>query len=588
MSAFSDLLLELGPTRMEAVPTRGRPWVTALEKSGFRLRTSRPIRKVPILTHEAVNGWNLWAIGEINSYDGRDGATDFCLRRFGNDLADGQAGRPAQLGGRFLIAGWSDQESKWSIWTDRCGSVHAYLCGSEGRMAVGTYSTSVYQYSRREFNWTGLAGFFRTGFFPTDTTFYNDCTVLLPASCYEFSADGNLIGQAAYWEWTHRPRLDRSENDTIAEFGEILSKAVARDVRSGRVALPLSGGLDSRTVAACLPEGAAPSSFGYGYGDDSVEIRLAGEVARAAGLPFRPHAIRPYLIERLPSVLEAVEGFQDLTQTRQADVSDWLGSEADFVIGAHWGDVLCDSLGPADVADAEAAFSVLHKKMVKRGSDWLTVNLCAPQLPGADVPELVRAELRKAYDGLAHIEDSDFRAKVVKTRQWAFRWTLPSIRAYQLGAVPRLPFLDPELLDFFCTVPTRMVQGRRLQIEFLKRHAPALARVRWQAYDADLYHYQYFDTLQLPRRTWKKLLRGLDRRPRISRNWEIQFLSGGMLERLREEILGKQSIAADLAPAAKLRALLDEFERAPTGANGYTVSMLFTFCAWARLIHRGV
>jgi hypothetical protein len=425
------------------------------------------------------------------------------------------------------------------------------------------------------------------GFFPADATFYKDCKVLRPATCYAFSSEGKPARQTAYWRWTHCPRLDRSEDDTIAEFGEILSKAVARDLRSGSVALPLSGGLDSRTVAACLPEGAAAPSFGYGYRDDSVEIRLAGQVAQAAGLPFHPHTIRPYLIERLSPVLEAVEGFQDLTQTRQADVSGWLGSHADFVLGAHWGDVLCDSLGAGEAADAESAFSVLHKKMVKRGSDWLAVNLCGPQLSGADVPELVRSGLRDEYDRLAHIEDADFRAKAAKTCQWAFRWTLPSIRAYQLGAVPRLPFLDPALLDFFCTTPTPMVRGRRLQIEYLKRYAPALARVRWQAYDADLYHYQYFDTLQLPRRAWQRLLRTFDRRPRISRNWEVQFRSGAMSERLREEILGKQSIALELAPAGKLRALLDELQETPTGANGYTVSMLFTFCAWARLFHRG-
>ena len=60
---------------------------------------------------------------------------------------------------------------------------------------------------------------------------------------------------------------------------------------------------------------------------------------------------------------------------------------------------------------------------------------------------------------------------------------------YQAGAFPRLPFYDTRLADFFATVPTAFVKGRRLQIDYLKRFAPDLARIKWQAYDTNLYRY---------------------------------------------------------------------------------------------------
>src|SRR5260221_5833598 len=95
----------------------------------------------------------------------------------------------------------------------------------------------------------------------------------------------------------------------------------------GRLAIPISGGLDSRSSVAAIT-GPSPSdrlwSYSYGYSDDSVETRISREVAQARGLPFEAFTIRPYLFDRLEEVMAAVEGFQDVTQCRQAFVANEL------------------------------------------------------------------------------------------------------------------------------------------------------------------------------------------------------------------------------------------------------------------------
>ena len=68
-------------------------------------------------------------------------------------------------------------------------------------------------------------------------------------------------------------------------------------------------------------------------------------VAESRHLPFEAFAVGPYLFDRLSMILNAVEGFQDLTQCRQAAVSDELARHADYVIAAHWGDVWLDDMG---------------------------------------------------------------------------------------------------------------------------------------------------------------------------------------------------------------------------------------------------
>lgn len=404
--------------------------------------------------------------------------------------------------------------------------------------------------------------------------------VLRPASRYEFDAEGKLLRAEPYWEWWHDADMARSEPDTIAEFGEIFRQVLREQTRTGRIALPLSGGLDSRTVAACLPVDCQAITYSYGYTDDSVETRIARQVAKVRGLTFTAHTIRPYLLGKAQTVTMALEGFQDITQARQAAVASWLHERADFVLAAHWGDVLCDDSGQkGNPGNGESAVDSALRKFAKRGRKWLLDHLCRPHLGGEEPEAVVRGMLESEMKRFAHIADPDFRLKALKTAQWAFRWTLPSLRMYQEGAFPRMPFLDPRVIDFFCTVPTAMVRSRRLQIEFLKRFAPELARVRWQAYDADLFHYQYFNSWLLPRRAMKKVWRSVGRRPMIQRNWEVQFFSEGQWELLEASLLENRSLREFVPPAA-IRALLDEFRVTRSAGQGYTVSMLLTFATW--------
>ena len=78
--------------------------------------------------------------------------------------------------------------------------------------------------------------------------------------------------------------------------------------REGRVAVPISGGLDSRaTVAALTRPGETPDdrlwAYSYCYSDDSVETRIARRVAQVRRLPFQAYTIRPYLFEDIERLL---------------------------------------------------------------------------------------------------------------------------------------------------------------------------------------------------------------------------------------------------------------------------------------------
>jgi hypothetical protein len=149
-----------------------------------------------------------------------------------------------------------------------------------------------------------------------------------------------------------------------------------------------------------------------------------------------------------------------------------------------------------------------------------------------------------------------------------------------MAAQPRRCFYDNRLADFFCTVPSSYVRGRGLQIDYLKRYAPDLARITWQSHDANLYRYQSYYTWLLPRQLVKKGLRSLTRQSVIQRNWEVQFLHPQGRALLEQHLTAPGLKLHDLFEPPALKELLRQFYLRPTAEAGYAVSLLLTISAW--------
>lgn len=579
---FFDFLLDfIGGAADDDIIQRETTYTSRVYSvSTARLIISSTRRTESLLSIRETETWSVWAFGEAYA---RPGGMASITREVGQPSF-----RPSSLNGHFLLLAYEKARKIWHVWTNRFGTLHAYYATDGYRAVLGTFFPAVAALaSKRQLDWVGLTGFFGLGFFPQDRTYYDDVRILRPATHYEFDEHGSLVCAARYWDWWHEPDRSRSYRDTVAEFGHIFQDVVRSQTQHGRVALPISGGLDSRATVAALPERVSAAMtaiwpYSYGYTDNSVETRIAGRIARARGLPLHRFTIQPYLFDRLEHVLGAVEGFQDITQSRQAFIVQVLAEEAEYVVAAHWGDVWLDDMGFAGEEGPEHEETPLQQalhKVAKRSRHWLIEHVCKPQLK-EDPEDVLRALVGDEMNRVAHIEDVDFRVKAFKTDQWSFRWTLASLRMFQPGVFPRLVFYDTRLADFFCTVPSRFVEGRRLQIDYLKYFAPDLARITWEARDSNLYRHHHFHTWQVPKRAAKKVWRMLTRQQPVQRNWEVQFLNErgrrGLIQWLqRPGLLLHEFVAPDT-----VRTLLDTFYEAPTGGNGYTVSMLLTLSVW--------
>lgn len=580
---IGDWLLRFG---VGQPPSQGRTaaaWEQLAADAAWSVGIQRPHaswRGFPMRTLD-VSAWRVWLLGELY---GIEPAETTLARLFGRD----DPGDACTLNGHFLLWAWNGRTRQWHVWTNRFGTLHAYRADNGRQRAWGTFSPSVSQWvSQRTLDWHGLLSFFACGYFAGDRTHFTDVKILRPAHHYVLDAHGVMVRQERYWQWRHEPDETLSYDDAVDRFGHLFQHVTDEHLGHGRTAIPVSGGLDSRsTVAAVRQPDGRLWCYSYGYDDRSIETRIARQVAAARRLDFQAYTIRPYLFERLPQVMAWTEGFQDITQCRQAAVAEDISAHADHLIAALWGDVWLDDMGlaekDANLGGESQVIGHTLKRIEKVGRAWLLENLVSRQLGGEDCAAALRAIVAEEFSPLRHIEDPDFRIKAYKTDQWSFRWSLPPVRVFQSAAWPRPIFYDTRLTDFFGTIPTEFVRGRRLQIDYLKRFAPDLARVKWQARDANLYRYPRARRWSWPKRAARKVQRLVTGQRVIERNWEVQFLNAEGRQGLRSYLTKPGLRFHEFVAPNVINRLLDQFVSKPlTSAKpGYTVSMLLTFSAW--------
>ena len=574
MNAFSDLLVTFGEADEPTITRLGNQWELVNDEAGIRTSAGTGA-SAPAAAAAQHGPWSAWAVGDVFAY--RNSTTD-PLVAFVKDLANGSEA-PRDLDMHAAVFAWDTLRRELHVWVNRMGTVHVYVGGQAGRRRVGTPFAAVAEVSSLEPDWIGITGFCGVGFYVADRTPFNDVRILRPATHTVFDAEGEQVSQRRYWDWWYEPKHGRPADDLVDEFHEIWESTLARQVADRTTVVPVSGGLDSRTIVAGLtsqptPVTCLPALFTYGYADSSVETRIARGVARARGLPIREMTIGRYLCDRVDEVIGSVEGFQALTLSRQIGASAVLAGMGERVVGGHWGDVWFDgSSDPSAVSNA-GLVDMAMAKFSKRGSEWLFDRICRPNLGGVEPSDVLRDVLRSEIERLPDLEDVDMRLKALKTEQWSFRWTLASVRAYQLAQPTLMPFYANDLVDFFLRVPTSALPGRRLQKAYLCRHHPDLARVRWQDSGMSLFEHRWEPSAAFARRALAKGVRTARRRTVTERNWELQYHDLDRTGRLAASLLG--TLPGEPVESQVTDDLLLRLGGAPDPAAGHAFDTLLT------------
>lgn len=464
------------------------------------------------------------------------------------------------------------------VLTDRFGTIHvAYAQDGTG---VSSFGPSLAPRSP-SLDTLAVQGFCLLGWYPGDRTMLDGVRLVRPATRLRISSEGALSEQR-WHRWREPDQSIASHREAVEAVAPVLDRVLDRQIEGARVALPISGGLDSRTTVASItrPDRAGPArdlwAFSYGYGADSPELRIAAAVGRARDLDVAALVIDPYLFDDIDRAVTRTEAAEDLTLCRQLAVTDRLRQHADVVVAAHWGDVWFDHAGgEVDDTPAETAHRLIAKSR-RPGADWLFRELF-PELSAADVAADVTSLIEDEADRLTCLGHGEDRLKALKTDQWSWRWTVTGLRAYQGSLSVRTPFYDPDVADRLWHLDRRLHHGRGVQVAYFNDLAPDLAAIEWEAAGVALPHLQQ-RWRRLPRRATAAVGRRLRNRATTNQNWQVQFGGATGRDDLRRRLVnGDRPIHSAVDPSA-IAALIEDLapgrdERTAASALGTLLAL---------------
>jgi len=390
-------------------------------------------------------------------------------------LADGDAALRG-LSGSFALALWDGRRRRLLLVNDRFALRNVYWTADDHRLVFAPQVTALLADPRvgRALDAQAAVEFLTFQCVLRDRTLIDGIQILPPASCLVFEP-GRGARVEPTWSLRYRPRPADGHPRAL---GAALADATSRLAGDDRVGLPLSGGLDSRTLLAAFSRRPL-ATITYGR-RDSDDLRLGAELAARAGTDHHAIELRSgYIAREARTMVERTDGMHSCLNAHAALLRD-AARVCDVVLLGNGGDCLLDGLwsGPDD-ASADAIATRLFGKLAIGLSPRLAPDVVDPDGPLTDAPARAARGLAAALasvDGDSAADRADAFNVVHRHR----RWVLQGVPAQATHVEFRHPYYDAAVVDVALAVPAALRAERRAHVEALKILSPELARIRRQ------------------------------------------------------------------------------------------------------------
>jgi asparagine synthase (glutamine-hydrolysing) len=379
--------------------------------------------------------------------------------------------------GSFALALWDARLGRLHLVNDRFGLRNVYYAATSDRLVFAPLVAALLEDARiaRTLDAQAAAEFLTFQCVLGDRTLVEDVHLLPPASLLVFE-----VGQGVRIERTWRLRYRVRPGDGHPRMlGYALRQATARLADgAGRVGLPLSGGLDSRTLLAATPSRPLVT-VSYGR-QDSDDLLLAARLAQIAATEHHEIVLAPGYIEReARTMVERTDGMHSCLNAHAALLRE-AGRFADTILLGNGGDCLLDGLWTGDAdATTDAMVDRLLPKLTLGITPRVAAAVVAPGAPFA-VPTARAAGTLRTLLASADGDTAHDRADAFNVVHRHRRWVLQGVPAQATHVDFRHPYYDDQVVEAALAVPPALRADRRAHVEALKLLSPALARVRRQ------------------------------------------------------------------------------------------------------------
>lgn len=436
--------------------------------------------------------------------------------------------------------------------------------------------------AKHEIDKKAICVYMASGFFLGDDSFYKDEQVLQPGMNYQLNADKEIQSSSAYFKWHYEPR-HISFQTAVDEYTDLFEQIVKEQTNNKPVLLPLSGGLDSRNQAVALKHlGADVHSYSYSFAGGFKEHKISEKIAEVCDFKFDPFIIPPnYLWDVIDDLAEINHCYSDFTHARQMAVLDeFKKMKGEFSLG-HWGDVFFDR-GIAAQDEDKSEIELIYKKVIKKGGLAVAEQLWKAWALEGEFEDYLKSRIQGLLNQI-DIKHKGAKIRAFKNLYWAPRWTSINLAVFEAAQPIHLPYYDERMCEFVCGIPEEYLADRKIQIEYIKKRNPAIAKIMWQDHKPyNLYNYHKNKSpYNLPYRIKNKLAREINAKlgkKYIQRNWELQFLGQENDKKLRSYLYDEKFL--NFVGKESVDKIYHNFKQKDPVFYSHAVSMLLTLSVW--------
>ncbi|MEM7031720.1 MAG: asparagine synthase-related protein [Chloroflexota bacterium] len=306
--------------------------------------------------------------------------------------------------------------------------------------------------------------FLQIGNMLENNTWFDGVELVPSGTVLTWNIDTRSIQQKQYWWWDNIHPLtermtDNDINDIAEKFYHLHKDAIARRSKGNKkIGLALSGGLDSRSILAAIPEQTSPLhavTIGMPNCDD---IRFAAQAAQIKGA--KHHIVELNQDNWLDSRIDQVwltDGQQNIVHMHGTIAKDKMGQCFSINLGGLGG---ASILGGEWLKD-ESYFGTVTEATKTRFAKKMG---CSP-------------DLIQSYDQYVGLRRFDYYLLQNTVRRMSYAGA-PGSRVYM---EERVPFLDNRLMEFIYGLPERYRYEHYIYRRMLLNHFPEYFKsIPWQ------------------------------------------------------------------------------------------------------------
>jgi len=478
---------------------------------GFRKRYSR-------LVNSDNGRYSLFFHGEIYNYDElkekidtekAPSASQLLLalyEKYGNDFV-------SKLKGAFNILTWDWKEKKLSVFNDRYGLRPIYYSQYNSELYLASEVKAILTCNdvSKNIDDGAIASLFFFGFVMENRTYFESIKLLPPASFLVFK--NNEISIHNYWDFIFLDKKEDKTQDYYEErLGNLILQAIERHVNDGvRITVPLSGGLDSRTILASIPREYYPINT-VTFGTENVDdVKIAKRVSDALGTNH-------HYLEILPK--DIINNARKIVNITDGMIS-FLHSTGNMKLELirDYTDVCLDGMQP--FGSFFSPFAIFKRKEKLLIADYLfrpiSTNLAKSLFIGSyykkikDYPKEVIHSISQTCKSTSASSIIDYSIATQYVRRFVNYGNLVKRAHVEV----RSPFFDNDLVDFMINTPPQARRYQYLYTRTFSRLFPKLSKIPWEktGLPADATNTFGKMTLCLIKKHLKKKIQMLDKRP---------------------------------------------------------------------------